>query len=577
MFTLIFICLLALLWVPFTLIKYVFGDKTYQSLLDKTSFTHSLGSFGFETDLFSNLMMHWGQKYRKSLRIWFNIGTVISLVLSLVCSAFLVGHILYFLVQKLVWFIVMTGLISSMSTTKSPFSSFFFGSSSSTVNNTSMMNNNGTEAEEILASYMSNRPDLSLVMLIPGINVPVGDISFMIIALFICAVVHEFGHAIAAAADKIRTDVVGFNLFFMFPSAYVVLPTRDLNRSSFLGRLRIFCAGAWHNIVLCIIVLCFMIFFCSSGYATSLIETNVEVMNGHDGVFVERIDDDSPLKDLLHGKSAYITAVGHCATPNQESWVKCLTEMMQKHDGHCVPKQRLIESHQLFGEACCTRMHERQLCFDVKDERFFKLSSSPLPSFNPFQRTCMIAREVTKYTPCIERCDNEDDVCVAPMQQDEEDGAVDEFREHLIRIKLYRDNNNKNGDNNGEEDTDVIYFGTIPSLYQQVETSHFRVIKPLDGIISLGTLARLEKLCRYIFALSSALALLNLAPVYMLDGAKVYEAIFIYLSMKYYVSITPTKLKNIYHKVCRFFTILLVVNLAISMLNMVQMVFSKRS
>jgi len=541
MYTLLFICLLALLWVPFTIVKYVLGEKTYQKVLDQTSCTHSLGSVGYETDKFSGMLMKLGQKYQKALRIWFNVGTLISLILSVVCSLFLVGHVVYFVVTKMGAMASILGIDTGNT---------IFGPSVPAANGTDVL------------QHQPSSTDMSLVMLIPGVNVPVGDIPHMIIALFICAVVHEFGHAIAAAADKIRTDAVGFNLFFMFPSAYVVLPTMDLNRSSFLGRLRIFCAGAWHNIVLCLIVLVIMLFFCSSGYPTSLIETNLEVMNGHDGVFVERIDDDSPLKDLLHGQSAYITAVGHCATPNQEAWTKCLTEMMQQHDGYCVPRKVLTESYKTFGDACCSKMHERQLCFDVKDEAF--LSSGP-----EFHRTCMIARDVTKYTPCIKQCENEDDICVAPMQQDGDEPVQEESREHLIRIKVFRFQES-------DEDPDVIYFGTIPSLYQQVETSHFRVISPLSGILSLNTLAVLEKLCRYIFALSSALALLNLAPVYMLDGAKVYEAIFIYLSMKYYFSVVPSKFKDAYHKLCRFFTILLVVNLVISMLNMLQMVLNSK-
>jgi S2P endopeptidase len=364
-------------------------------------------------------------------------------------------------------------------------------------------------------------------------------------------VVHEFGHAIAAAADEIKLETVGFNLFLIFPSAYVVLPSSDLNRSSLISRLRIFCAGAWHNIVLCIFVIAFIFLFCSPGCPVSLIENN--------GAFVLRVDEESPLKDRLQSRSVSIVGVGDCPTPNREAWLKCLTDLMQKSHGYCVPKDVLIHSHKQNGEECCSKIHNRQICFDVIDPHFSK-------EHNELKKVCLIARDVTKYEGCINECKSESSACVKPFQQVQDKTKNLQNIEHLLRIKL-------SNEDEIEQDRDIIYFGTIPSLYHQVQVSNFRIRWPFNIIISFNTLSLLEKLCRYIFALSSALALLNLAPVYMLDGEKVYETIFIFLSFRYRHSISPYLFRTIYNYVCAIFSALLVLNLVISMINMLQMVF----
>jgi len=394
----------------------------------------------------------------------------------------------------------------------------------------------------------------SLVMLVPGVNVPTSDIPYMIVALFLCAVIHEFGHAIAAAVDKIRTESVGFTMFFMLPSAYVVLPTMDLNRTSFIGKLRIYCAGAWHNVILCVFAVTVIVFCCSPGWSTSLIEHNGAY--SHRGVFIEKVTEESPLRQLLMEERSlpYITGVGDCPVVDHSSWTTCLTEIMQKNYGYCVPSKTVIDSFSQYGDTCCSEMHDRQLCFS--------LSNPFLTKERTVEKVCLIARDVTNHPACPKQCTARDHICLTPDQENESKD-VHHTREHLLRIRLLE------SEESGE-DRDVIYYGTIPSLYQQIEVSNYRVRHPFNSTISLGSVAMLEKICRYTFALSSALALLNLAPVYMLDGAKIYETLLVHLSVRYQNRIPPNKFKDFYHRMCKSFTILLGLNLLIALFNMVE-------
>jgi S2P endopeptidase len=521
----LFLLILGLLWLPLTLLKLVIGQQQYQELMNKTELTHGLGSIGYETDKFSQLILNIGMsRYQQLLRIWFNIGAIISLLLSVFCSVFLVGNVALFIVKQ------------------------------------------GT----ILLSYFNNQSEsiqrqpldqTSLVMLVPGVNVPTTDLPFMIVALFLCAVIHEFGHAVAAAVDKIQTDSVGFNLFLIFPSAYVVLPSSDLQRASFFGKLRIYCAGAWHNVVLCLFAVVIIIFCCSPGWPSSLIESNGAYI--HRGVFIESVSEESPLRQLLMEERSlpYITGVGDCPVVDHSTWTSCLTQIMNTNYGYCVPYRKVIDGYEHHGDQCCSEMHNRQLCFSMSNPVF--------SNEKRIDKACLIAREVTNHPPCPKECASRDHICITPDQENESKD-VHHSREHLLRIRLLE--TEESG-----EDKDVIYYGTIPSLYQQIQVSNYRVKHPFNGTLSLNSIAIVEKICRYTFALSSALALLNLAPVYMLDGSKIYETLLVYLSVHYQNRISPVKFKNFYHRMCKFFTVLLVLNMLIAAYNMAIMVFSPQA
>ncbi len=95
-----------------------------------------------------------------------------------------------------------------------------------------------------------NTDRIVLQPVLPGVNLPLGDLGYYFVTLLVCSVVHEAGHAAAAAAEDVR--VLGFGAFvlFLLPAAFVDLPTDQLMALSPWQQLRVFAAGVWHNIVL---------------------------------------------------------------------------------------------------------------------------------------------------------------------------------------------------------------------------------------------------------------------------------------------------------------------------------------
>jgi hypothetical protein len=92
-----------------------------------------------------------------------------------------------------------------------------------------------------------SRPQL-LRPLVPGVTIPMNDVGYIAVAILLSAVFHELGHALAAAIDEAKVDSVGGFLALVFPGAYVQLSGMSVLPP--FRQLRVYCAGAWHNVVL---------------------------------------------------------------------------------------------------------------------------------------------------------------------------------------------------------------------------------------------------------------------------------------------------------------------------------------
>eukprot|EP00939_MAST-03C_sp_MAST-3C-sp1_P000538 g538.t1 len=92
--------------------------------------------------------------------------------------------------------------------------------------------------------------------MVPGLTIPFTSTYMLplLAALLVTVGFHEYGHAIAAAHENVRIESVG--IFAMAPfvcGAYVKLPM-DIESLSPWSRLRIWSAGIWHNVLLCVIL-----------------------------------------------------------------------------------------------------------------------------------------------------------------------------------------------------------------------------------------------------------------------------------------------------------------------------------
>jgi S2P endopeptidase len=87
-------------------------------------------------------------------------------------------------------------------------------------------------------------------LLLPGINLPFDEFGYYILSLAVCSFVHEIGHAMCACLEDLNVRGLGFNVLLILPLAYTELDPDQMNALRVWRRLRILCAGIWHNLIL---------------------------------------------------------------------------------------------------------------------------------------------------------------------------------------------------------------------------------------------------------------------------------------------------------------------------------------
>ncbi len=91
--------------------------------------------------------------------------------------------------------------------------------------------------------------------ILPGINVRVSTLPYILFAMLVSLSVHELSHGIAAVAEKVPIKSAGLFLFILFPGGFVELDQTQIMQRSPKSRLRIFSAGIFANLITGVIVL----------------------------------------------------------------------------------------------------------------------------------------------------------------------------------------------------------------------------------------------------------------------------------------------------------------------------------
>lgn len=128
----------------------------------------------------------------------------------------------------------------------------------------------------------------------------------------ICSVVHEMGHAFAAVLEDVPLTGFGFNILLVLPVAYTQISYEQMNTLRTWNRLRILCAGIWHNIVLAAV--CYLLM-------SSLPILYTPFYNMGTSVIVTSIKRTSPLagerglrvNDVIH-------SINGCDVTNIDTW-----------------------------------------------------------------------------------------------------------------------------------------------------------------------------------------------------------------------------------------------------------------
>ena len=154
---------------------------------------------------------------------------------------------------------------------------------------------------------IENLPGLEVALVIPGINpiLPLEYIGFVILALVVAMIVHEFSHGILTYASKLKVKSLGI-LYAIVPLGAFCEPDEEELKETDAGkRMRIYAAGPTSNfIVVAITLVLFSFVFMSAVAPVS------------DGVIVFSVSEDSPAADAGLHQGVIITEVNQSQINN---------------------------------------------------------------------------------------------------------------------------------------------------------------------------------------------------------------------------------------------------------------------
>lgn len=336
------------------------------------------------------------------------------------------------------------------------------------------------------AMTVSDSSQQVLTPVMPGVNLPWGDIAYYLLTLVVCGVFHEAGHALAATTEQVRVNGFGVFMLFLYPGAFVDLHSDQLAVVPPKRQLKIYCAGVWHNVIL---VLCALGVMWLTPYALAPFYTTGV------GAVVTSIPHDSVLAGKLEPGSV-ITKLNGCSVHSTGDWESCVSQVAASaQTGYCVAEEMmqnrpaLRENLTMLAKdgtrECCQENSLTDICFQV----FY-------PQPRPSDYRCLTARVVSARRTCMHSryCKEVlDHGCVFP--------AIS-HPSKLVRIT-----------HTGGKD--VLFLGDPRLLPFTLSTSGYSPNSPHAPLWLPGLLLTL---CRYFASLSSALALLNMVPAYFLDG-----------------------------------------------------------
>uniref|UniRef100_A0A8C4MYY4 Membrane-bound transcription factor site-2 protease n=1 Tax=Equus asinus TaxID=9793 RepID=A0A8C4MYY4_EQUAS len=259
----------------------VYFKHSYEDWLENNGLNISPFHIRWQTAVFNRAFYSWGRRKARMLYQWFNFGMF-----------FLLGKTLMQTLAQMMADSPTSSSSLSSSSFSSPSSSSSLSSSSSSVHN-----------EQVLQ------------VVVPGINLPVNQLTYFFAAVLISGVVYEIGHGKAAIREQVRFNGFGIFLFIIYPGAFVDLFTTHLQLISPVQQLRIFCAGIWHNFILAllgILALLLLPVILLPFYYTGV------------GVLITEVSEDSPsIGPIGLFAGDLVTHLQDCPVMNVQDWNEC--------------------------------------------------------------------------------------------------------------------------------------------------------------------------------------------------------------------------------------------------------------
>ncbi|KAF9422549.1 hypothetical protein HW555_001753 [Spodoptera exigua] len=336
---------------------------------------------------------------------------------------------------------------------------------------------------------INNVPEIKAML--PGVNIPASDFWVYFLAIGFSTVFHELGHALAAAQEDVQLLSVGVYVFTIIPIAFVQMNSDHLNTLSVTKRLKIFCAGIWHNVATAFVAL--LLFFSAPILFNIAYETGI-------GVKITGFTDDSPLKDVRGLEQGdVVNSINNCEIKNVNDWAYCL-HMAHERFGICTSAEFVSLNDEIMMETirendvveCCRKDDLYSFCFEYIEPKV--VADSVLPG----QYSCLKPRDMIKekFTKCTEpggfSCPRGMH-CLRPS-----------LNNHTYLIVIERKDKNA-----------VLYLGLPYDLHKTVFIDQYF---PRMALFSFFSPSQFEKLLRYVFMFSMGIGFLNVVPCYGMDG-----------------------------------------------------------
>lgn len=411
----------------------------YYAFLESTGLKVGILNFSWTTTAFNRFIYRWSKNIHRFLRKWFAVGYFVTIALFLPFA---------------IWTLI----------------SFIYEHFHDSIPITS-----GPEIQAML----------------PGVNVPSSDFIVYFSTIALSSIAHELGHAMAAAHEDVQFLSIGICVVAILPMAYVELNTEQLNTLPAHKRLKIYCAGIWHNIVCAFIAL--LLYFSSPvlfsvGYSTDV------------GIRVVGFSPDSPLKEA-RGLEAndVIVALNGCEVKNMKDWLYCMN-MVHERYGICTTSEFISQHDEVRMEKvydnnvvdCCGPENHHSFCFEYMEP------SGIGDTVMQGQYSCLKPRNMVK-DKLIKCTEIGGYVCPKNM--------------YCLKPALH--NNTYFMIIERKDKSPVLYLGVPQDLKKTVQVDQYF---PRNEMFAMFSPMQFEKFLRYLFMFSMGIGFLNVIPCYGTDG-----------------------------------------------------------
>ncbi|PHT59417.1 hypothetical protein CQW23_01780 [Capsicum baccatum] len=461
-----------------------------------------------KSSILNEPLFRFGRRYSRFLKAWFSIGVGFSLaVLSSV-----VMILLYEISQILC---------------------LYYGNT--------QMSNMMSEYQFVFSSTIS------------GLTISLADVGYLCLSSILSVSVHELGHAVAAASEGIQMEYIAVFFAVLFPGALVAFNHELLQALSKVSALRIYCAGVWHNAVLCAVC----------AWALLLQPLILYPFYIHDeGPMVLDVSPTSPLSGYL-SPGDVIISLDDIRINNVQEWsqiIAVLTERShqntQNHSrlenslkrsvgkGYCIPSSLVEEGKHVSlegnGASCPDELsafitipcldqamaeddnlevsHQRDggelHCFYAKDVLKLEKCGDGWGRLHSNRSSCLCSKEEACFLPLLSTGVAWVEIIYSSPSPLE---CSQLGRTHIV------------DDDNSRENPCVktfVFVGDIISIKHSVLLTSYQPRWPAKFGAHLPYV--LEKFLMFTFHVSLTLAFLNSLPVYFLDGEAISEVIIHY-------------------------------------------------